>query len=119
MADRCKDHLFGQPLALSSEEYAKKVWMIFDEIPALKARGISLAQDAIADIDFKNKIATIQQAFRPRLIVKKHYFVAWIGLRRAWPCAPRSMTKNEFLFEAEEYTNVAQNASHGVVVGRK
>ena len=44
------------------------------------------------------------------------YLVAASGLRRTWPSAPRSLTRDEFLDEAEGQVSHAKGAKEGVVV---
>lgn len=44
------------------------------------------------------------------------YFVSATGLRRVWPVVPQSLTRKQYLLEAEEQIHAVNNAQHGVVV---
>lgn len=44
------------------------------------------------------------------------FFVAATGLRRAFPVVPQSLTRKQYLVEAENQIKACDNAKHGVVV---
>ncbi|OJD11676.1 hypothetical protein AJ78_07601 [Emergomyces pasteurianus Ep9510] len=111
-------HLIGTPLAFASEEYAASAWRKFADIPALQTPAINYIQGSVTHVDCERKISTIKIAGTNNEIAQKYdYLVASSGLRRTWPSAPESLSKEEYLTEIAEHVSKTKLAKDdGVVV---
>ncbi|KAH7311721.1 putative pyridine nucleotide-disulfide oxidoreductase AMID-like protein [Stachybotrys elegans] len=110
-------HVIGSPLALADAEYAKKAWVKFSDIPALLRPNIRIIQGSVMTVDCDNKSATIQDNIIKETTTHGYdYFVAATGLRRVWPVVPQSLTRKQYLLEAEEHIHAVANSPEGVVV---
>lgn len=114
------DHLIGLPLAMASNADASTFWKKFDDIPALQSPDINHIQGRVDSIDCKSRIARIRQNTANdghKIIEEKYDFmVACSGLRREWPSAPKSLTREAYLAETAESVQTIEEASAGVVV---
>lgn len=114
------DHLIGLPLAMASKADASTFWKKFDDIPALQSPDINHIQGRVDSIDCKSRIARIRQNTANdghKIIEEKYDFmVACSGLRREWPSAPKSLTREAYLAETAESVQTIEEASAGVVV---
>jgi hypothetical protein len=109
------DHLIGQPLALSSQEFAKSFWIKYTDIPALQTPEIRCVQGSIDSLDCTAKTATI--ATESGAVQEKYdYLIACTGLRREFPSAPRSLTRETYLAETAENLANIRGAEKGVAV---
>ncbi|GAB0131985.1 hypothetical protein EsDP_00000436 [Epichloe bromicola] len=110
-------HLIGSPLALADTEYAKKTWIKFQDLPGLDNPRIKFVHGSVSRVDCEAKTATtVDNTTRVATTHHYDYFVAATGLRRAWPVVPQSLTKKQYVLEAEEHIHAVSNAQHGVVV---
>jgi NADPH-dependent 2,4-dienoyl-CoA reductase/sulfur reductase-like enzyme len=110
-------HLIGSPLALASEEYARKAWLNFSDIPALSHPDVTILQGSVSAIDATNRTATIAKSDSTESIQHSYdYLVAASGLRRVWPTVPQSLTKKKFLSEADEQISSIMKSEERVVV---
>ncbi|KAK8929948.1 hypothetical protein H634G_01472 [Metarhizium anisopliae BRIP 53293] len=110
-------HLIGSPLALADAEYAKKVWIKFQDLPGLQTPQIKFIQASVSSVDCEAKTATtIDSTTKVASTHEYDYFVAATGLRRVWPVVPQSMTRKQYLLEVEEHIHSVASAQHGVVV---
>nr|WIL77448.1 ccp10 [Clonostachys rosea] len=111
-------HLIGSPLAFADSDYAKKAWVRYQDIPALQNyTNIKVLQGSVSSVDPENKTATIvDNATKLPSSHSYDYFVAATGLRRVFPVVPQSLTRKQYLLEAEEQIYSVQNAKDGVVV---
>ncbi|OQE30962.1 hypothetical protein PENFLA_c002G00599 [Penicillium flavigenum] len=113
-------HLIGLPLAMASNADASTFWKKFDDIPALQSPDINHIQGRVDSIDCKSRIARIRQNTANdghKIIEEKYDFmVACSGLRREWPSAPKSLTREAYLAETAESVQTIEEASAGVVV---
>ncbi|KAG6020729.1 hypothetical protein E4U19_006173 [Claviceps sp. Clav32 group G5] len=110
-------HLIGSPLALADTEYAKKTWIKFQDLPGLATPQVKFLHGSISNVDCATRTITLID--RTTEIATTHsydYFVAATGLRRAWPVVPQSLTRKQYLLEAEEHVHAVSNAQHGVVI---
>jgi NADH dehydrogenase FAD-containing subunit len=114
------DHLIGLPLAMASNANASTFWKKFEDVPALQNPDITHIQGRVDSIDCKSKIARIRQDTANgghKLVEEKYdYMVACSGLRREWPSAPKSLTREAYLAETAESVRIIENAVEGVVV---
>lgn len=105
-------------MAFADPDYAKKAWVRYQDIPALQHyTNIKVLQGSVSSVDPENKTATIVD--NATLLPSSHsydYFVAATGLRRVFPVVPQSLTRKQYLLEAEEQIYSVQNAKDGVVV---
>jgi NADH dehydrogenase FAD-containing subunit len=109
------DHLIGQPLALSSQEFAESFWIKYTEIPALQTPEIHCVQGSIDSLDCTAKTATI--ATESGAVQEKYdYLIACTGLRREFPSAPCSLTRETYLAETAENLANIRGAEKGVAV---
>ncbi|KAL4884509.1 hypothetical protein BJY04DRAFT_9290 [Aspergillus karnatakaensis] len=108
-------HLIGQPLALSSQKFADTFWVKYTDMPALQTPEIRCVQGQIDTIDFPSKTATIATS-KGAIHESYDYLITATGLRREFPSAPRSFTKEKFLAETTENLSNIHNASKGVAV---
>lgn len=110
-------HLIGSPLALADSEYAKKAWVRFQDIPALQSPNITIIQGSVSGVDCENKTATIVDGVTKETKTQEYdYFVAASGLRRVWPVVPQSLTRKQYLFEAESHIDSVSRAEDGVLI---
>ncbi|WXC47458.1 hypothetical protein QX201_007176 [Fusarium graminearum] len=110
-------HLIGSPMALADSAFSKKNWVKYSDIPGLKDPRINIIQGSVTGVDPASKKATISAHLtEEKSTLEYDYLVAATGLRRVWPVVPQSLTRKQYLFEAENHINAVQNAKHGVVV---
>ncbi|KAF4965675.1 hypothetical protein FZEAL_10738 [Fusarium zealandicum] len=110
-------HLIGSPLALAESEYAKKNWAKYSDIPGLQDPRIKIIQGSVTNVDPVAKSATVSAHLTQELSTHHYdYFVAATGLRRVWPVVPQSLTRKQYLLEAEQHINAVNDAKHGVLV---
>lgn len=111
------DHLIGSPLALSDEAYAAKAWVQYNDIPALATPKINVLQGTATAVDPTTKTATVLEiATQAPRTLTYDYLVVSTGLRRVWPVVPQSLTKKQYLLEANAHIAHVSTAPHGVVV---
>ncbi|KAL4928511.1 putative pyridine nucleotide-disulfide oxidoreductase AMID-like [Aspergillus undulatus] len=108
-------HLIGQPLALSSKEFAESFWLKFSDIPALQTPEIRCVQGSVDSLDCSSKTATIATA-EGAVQESYDYMITCTGLAREYPSAPRSFTREAFLAETAENLANVRDASKGVAV---
>ncbi|KAL2868798.1 putative pyridine nucleotide-disulfide oxidoreductase AMID-like [Aspergillus lucknowensis] len=108
-------HLIGQPLALSSQKFAETFWVKYADIPALQTPNIRCVQGSISSLDCGSKTATITTA-KGTIHEPYDYLITCTGLRREYPSAPRSLTREKYLAETAENLANVRDASRGVVV---
>ncbi|KAF1816808.1 pyridine nucleotide-disulfide oxidoreductase AMID-like protein [Eremomyces bilateralis CBS 781.70] len=110
-------HLIGSPLALATEEYARKAWVPFSEIPALKHTDVSFLQGTVTSIDPNTRTATISRTDSNEHTQHDYdYLVAASGLRRVWPTVPQALKKKKWLVEADGHIQSIKEAKERVVV---
>ncbi|KAF7549179.1 hypothetical protein G7046_g8432 [Stylonectria norvegica] len=110
-------HTIGSPLALADSDYAKKSWVKFSDIPGLQFPNVKIVQGTVASVNCAAKTATVSNPLTKEPSVHHYdYFVAASGLRRVWPVVPQSLTRKQFLLEAERQIQAVNNAKHGVVI---
>lgn len=114
------DHLIGLPLAMASNTKASTFWKKFEDIPALQNPDIKHIQGRVDSIDCESKIARIHQNIGNdghKIVEETYdYMVACSGLRREWPSAPKSFTREAYLKETAQSVQTIENAGEGVVV---
>lgn len=111
------DHLIGSPLALADTEYAKKTWIKFQDLPGLATPQVNFLHGSISNVDCATRTAILIDCTTKIATTHSYdYFVAATGLRRAWPVVPQSLTRKQYLLEAEEHIHAVSHAQHGVVV---
>lgn len=103
---------------LASEDYAKKAWVKYEDIPALRSPNIHVLHGSVQSFDPQRKVAIF--AARGMGIeteeLQYDFLVAAAGLRRVWPVVPQSLRRKQYLFEAGNHTRIALTGRHGVVV---
>ncbi|GAB1213997.1 hypothetical protein ATERTT37_003153 [Aspergillus terreus] len=112
-------HLIGVPLAVASQEYASSFWKKYEDIPALQSPDVNWMQGRVESVDCETKVATVRGTGSQQdkvSQVKYDYMVAASGLKREWPSAPKSVTREEYLAETRESVTAIENATQGVVV---
>ncbi|KAJ5687902.1 hypothetical protein N7536_010521 [Penicillium majusculum] len=113
-------HLIGLPLAIASNADASTFWNKFADIPALQSPDISHIQGRVDSIDCKSRIARIRQNTANdghKIVEEKYdYMVTCSGLRREWPSAPKSLTREAYLAETADSVQTIEKAVEGVVV---
>ncbi|POR31955.1 Thioredoxin reductase [Tolypocladium paradoxum] len=110
-------HLIGSPLALADADYAKKAWVKFQDLSGLQNPQVKFVHGAVSSVDCEAKKATtIDNTTKEATTHDYDYFLAATGLRRVWPVVPQSLTRKQYLLEAEEHIHAVTNAQHGVVV---
>ncbi|CZT53404.1 related to pyridine nucleotide-disulphide oxidoreductase AMID-like [Rhynchosporium secalis] len=110
-------HLIGSPLALASEDYAKKNWVRFADLPALQLPCISWAQGSVVSIDTETKAATIADNILGKEYAESYdYLVVASGLKRQWPAVPQASTRKAYLSEVATHIREVKDAKEGVIV---
>ncbi|KXG46756.1 FAD-dependent pyridine nucleotide-disulfide oxidoreductase [Penicillium griseofulvum] len=113
-------HLIGLPLAIASNPDASTFWKKFDDITALQSPDINHIQGRVDSIDCKSRIARILQNTANdghRIIEETYdYMIACSGLRREWPSAPKSLTREAYIAETADSVRTIEKAAEGVVV---
>ena len=116
----CSDHIIGLPLAIGSNADASTFWKKFEDIPALQSPDINHIQGRVDSVDCKSRIARICQSTGEdghRIVEHKYdYMIACSGLRREWPSAPKSLTREAYLAETAGSVQTIENAAAGIVV---
>lgn len=109
--------MIGSPLALADADYAKKAWVKFQDLSGLQNPQVKFVHGAVSSVDCEAKKATtIDNATKEATTHDYDYFLAATGLRRVWPVVPQSLSRKQYLLEAEEHIHAVTNAQHGVVV---
>lgn len=104
-------------MALADSAYSKKNWVKYSDIPGLKDPSINIIQGSVTSVDPATKRATVSAHLtQEKSTLEYDYLVAATGLRRVWPVVPQSLTRKQYLLEAENHINAVDNAKHGVVV---
>lgn len=71
----------------------------------------------MASVDTTARTATVvDNATKLPSVHEYDYFVCATGLRRVWPVVPQSLSRKQYLLEAEDHIHAVSNARHGVVV---
>lgn len=111
-------HLIGSPLALADEDYAAKIWVKYEDIPALQTPSIRVVHGSVKSVDQRRKVAAYAAhgSTTQTSEISYDYLVAAAGLRRVWPVVPQSLRRKQFLFEAGNHTRAATAARHGVLI---
>ncbi|OGE55891.1 hypothetical protein PENARI_c003G01832 [Penicillium arizonense] len=113
-------HLIGVPLALGSNIDASDFWKKYEDIPALQNLDIKTVQGRVDSVDCKSRVARIYQSTANdghKIVEEKYdYMIATTGLRREWPSAPKSFTREAYLAETADSVETIENAVQGVVV---
>ncbi|KAJ5329418.1 hypothetical protein N7452_009808 [Penicillium brevicompactum] len=113
-------HIIGLPLAIGSNSDASTFWNRFEDIPALQSPDINHIQGRVDSVDCKSRIARIIQSVGDeghKVVEEKYdYMIACSGLRREWPSAPKSLTREAYLAETAESVQTIESAKAGVVV---
>ncbi|KAL4907353.1 hypothetical protein BDW74DRAFT_176126 [Aspergillus multicolor] len=108
-------HLIGQPLALSSQDFAESFWIKYSDIPALQTPEIRCVQGSVDSLDCAAKTATI--ATSSGTVQEKYdYLIICTGLRREYPSAPRSFTREQYLAETAKNLANVRGAKKGVAI---
>jgi NADH dehydrogenase FAD-containing subunit len=86
-------------------------------VPALQAPNIRIVQGTVSSVDCAAKTATVIDSTTKVATTHAYdFFVSATGLRRVWPVVPQSLTRKQYLLEAEEHIHAVHNARDGVVV---
>ncbi|OQE38026.1 hypothetical protein PENCOP_c009G05503 [Penicillium coprophilum] len=113
-------HLIGLPLAIVSNADASTFWKKFEDIPALQSPDINHIQGRVDSIDCKSRTARIHQRTANgghRMVEESYdYMIACSGLRREWPSAPKSLTREAYLAETADSVQSIEKAMEGVVI---
>ncbi|WYZ37541.1 hypothetical protein EsH8_II_001047 [Colletotrichum jinshuiense] len=110
-------HLIGSPLAFADSEYAAKSWVKFQDIASLQRPNVRFVQGTVNKVDTATKTATVlDHATKQPQDFSYDFLVAASGLRRAFPVVPQSLTRKQFLLEAEEQIHAVRNAPDGVII---
>ncbi|KAK2016600.1 FAD/NAD(P)-binding domain-containing protein [Colletotrichum eremochloae] len=110
-------HIIGTPLAFADSKYAAKSWVKFDDIAALKRPNVRFVQGSVSKVDTATKTATVlDHTTQQPQDFSYDFLIAASGLRRVFPVVPKSLTRKQFLLEAEEQIRSVQDAPDGVVV---
>lgn len=124
------DHLIGSPLAMTSESYAEKAWVRYEDIPALRDANVRVMRGSVSRIDPASKTAYVAapsdglaaSSTTPAAVpeateaIAYDYLIAASGLRRVWPVVPQSLRRKQYLFEVGDHVRAVTRARHGVVV---
>ncbi|KAJ5827280.1 hypothetical protein N7447_004043 [Penicillium robsamsonii] len=113
-------HLIGLPLAIASNADASTFWKKFEDIPALQSPDINHIQGRVDSIDCKSRTAQIHQMTANdghKIVEEKYdYMIACSGLRREWPSAPKSLTREAYIAETADSVQTIEEAVEGVVI---
>ncbi|KUJ10931.1 FAD/NAD(P)-binding domain-containing protein [Mollisia scopiformis] len=110
-------HLIGSPLALASEDFAEKAWKKYEELPTLKAPGISFIQGRASSVDCEKKVAVLTDTLSGKKSEEHYdYLVVSTGLRREWPTVPQALRRKEYLAEVTAHIRAARSARECVAV---
>lgn len=78
---------------------------------------VKVLHGAVNHVDPASKTATVIDSTTKAVSTHQYdYFVAATGLRRVWPVVPQSLTRKQYLVEAEAQIRTVDKAEHGVVV---
>ncbi|KAK5627866.1 hypothetical protein RRF57_003581 [Xylaria bambusicola] len=111
------DHLIGSPLAMASREYAEKAWVEYKHVKVLQRPNVTFIQGTVANVDCENKKATISEHKTQKTREESYdFFIGTTGLRRAWPVAPQSLTREEYLVEVGTHCDKVVNSTAPVLV---
>jgi NADH dehydrogenase FAD-containing subunit len=109
--------VIGTPLAFADIEYAEKAWVKFGDIPALQRSEVRFLHGTVEKVDSAAKRARIAQHGTGAVIEETYdILVAASGLRRAFPVVPQSLTRKQYLHEAQELIHTFTQAQDGVVI---
>ncbi|KAL2886575.1 hypothetical protein HOO65_060405 [Ceratocystis lukuohia] len=110
-------HLIGGPLAFASTKFAERFWVKFADIPDIQRPNVRFIHGSVQKIDPAQKKATILEhlAQKPRQ-ENYDYVLCSSGLRRRFPSVPLSLTREEYLEEAQGQISRSTKAPKGVLV---
>ncbi|CAK3923165.1 related to pyridine nucleotide-disulphide oxidoreductase AMID-like [Lecanosticta acicola] len=112
-----KVHLIGCPLAFASNDAAPKMWVRFEDVPALQHRNVRWTQGSVIKLDADRRVAHVKHSASGELVEYAYdYFVAATGLRRQYPIVPQTLTRKCYLAETGDHIETVKGASEGVVV---
>lgn len=87
------------------------------DLAGLQFPNVKFIQGTLNSVDPAAKKATVSHYLTQEKTTHEYdYFVAATGLRRAFPVVPQSLTRKQYLVEAENHIKSCENAKHGVVV---
>ena len=110
-------HIIGSPLAFASQEYARKAWVKFSDIPGLQHSAIKIIQGSVSGVDIMSKTAQIRTSSQDQTESHSYdYLIAATGLRRTWPVVSSKFTRQEYIQQADEHIKSIQQATKKVVV---
>jgi NADPH-dependent 2,4-dienoyl-CoA reductase/sulfur reductase-like enzyme len=112
-------HLIGCPLVFGDRDYARKAWVKYSDVPALQAaQNIRIIRGSVSSVDCSSKTANVRDIHTSQSSVYSYdYFLSATGLRRRWPVVPQTLTREEYLKEADAQIGAVSNAKEaGVVV---
>lgn len=110
-------HVIGSPLALADSDYAKKAWVKYDDLPGIQFPNVKIIQGTVSNVDCAEKSATVLDGVTKEPSTHHYdYLITASGLRRVWPVVPQSLTRKQYLLEAEGHIDATRNAKHGVVI---
>lgn len=91
--------------------------MQYSDIPALATPKVTVLHGTATAVDPAAKTATVlETATQAARTLSYDYLVVSTGLRRVWPVVPQSLTKKQYLVEAQSHIASVHAAPHGVVV---
>lgn len=110
-------HLIGCPLAFASNDAAPKMWVRFEDIPALQHPNVRWSQGSITKLDADRHVAQVKDSKSGEIVEHDYdYFIAATGLRRQYPVVPQELTRKLYLDETSRHFKAVKAAKEGVVV---
>ncbi|KAL5612612.1 hypothetical protein BROUX41_004293 [Berkeleyomyces rouxiae] len=110
-------HLIGGPLAFASTKFAERFWVKFKDIPDIHRPNVRFIHGSVQKIDPAQKSATILEHLSQTPRQETYdYILCSSGLRRRFPSVPLSLTREEYLKEAQGQIDRSTKAPKGVLV---
>ncbi|USP74636.1 hypothetical protein yc1106_01910 [Curvularia clavata] len=110
-------HLMGSPLVQTDSEFARESWLRFKDIELLNRSDVRILQGKANDLDVCNQVLDYTAIDGEKQRLEYDYAVLASGIRRSWPVAPRTMSKDAFLDDTSSQIRNLSAAATIVVLG--
>lgn len=107
----------GSPLVQTDSEFARESWLRFKDIEVLNRSDVRILQGKANDLDVCNQVLDYTGIDGERQRLEYDYAVLASGIRRSWPVAPRTMSKDAFLDDTSSQIRNLSAAATIVVLG--
>jgi NADPH-dependent 2,4-dienoyl-CoA reductase/sulfur reductase-like enzyme len=106
----------GAPLAHVTQSYVQPFWRRFQDIKALQRSDITILQASLKHVDWEKRRLTVTDPNGIDRVESYDYLVLATGLKRVFPVAPSSLTKEQYVQAAGKHIEAIEKAKGGTAV---